>query len=64
MVYIVVAAIGLLLVFEGILPLALPQLWRRLVIAMLAQSDRALRITGLVSMLLGMSIVLVAHYFL
>jgi uncharacterized protein YjeT (DUF2065 family) len=55
------AAIGLVFVFEGILPLASPRTWRWLMQQMFIQSDRALQITGLLSMLIGLIIVCVAH---
>lgn len=54
-------AIGLLFVFEGILPFLSPPFWRRLMQHMFMQSDRALRIMGLVSMLIGLVLVSVAH---
>jgi len=52
-----------MLVFEGILPVALPQLWRNWMQQMLAQNDRALRVMGLVSMLLGLLLVTIARKF-
>lgn len=55
-------ALGLMLVFEGILPFLAPTYWRRWVLQMLAQSDRALRVMGLVSMLLGLGLVVLANY--
>ncbi len=54
-------AIGLLFVFEGILPFLSPAFWRGLMQRMFIQSDRALRIMGLVSMLIGLALVSVAH---
>ncbi|OGT58328.1 MAG: hypothetical protein A3F14_03420 [Gammaproteobacteria bacterium RIFCSPHIGHO2_12_FULL_43_28] len=58
---ILLSAIGLLFVFEGILPFLSPRTWRSLIAQMIAQSDRALRIMGLVSMLVGLTLVSVAH---
>ena len=56
-----ISAIGLLLVFEGILPFVAPHFWRHMMQQMMAQSDRALHIVGLVSMLIGLALVCIAH---
>lgn len=58
---IVITAIGLLCVFEGILPFLSPDFWRRMMQHMFIQSDRALRIIGLMSMLIGLSLVCIAR---
>jgi uncharacterized protein YjeT (DUF2065 family) len=50
-------AVGLVFVLEGILPFLSPRLWRRMMHRMMMQSDRTLHIFGLVSMLIGLSIV-------
>lgn len=55
------SAVGLLFVFEGALPFVLPNFWRQVMQLMFVQSDRALRVMGLVSMLLGLILVCVAH---
>jgi len=46
-------ATALMLVIEGLLPFLSPQGLRRALISMVSMSDRALRITGLVSMVIG-----------
>ena len=61
MLHIFTTAIGLLFVFEGILPFLSPHFWRSLMQQMFLLSDRALRITGLVSMLVGLAIVYVVR---
>jgi uncharacterized protein YjeT (DUF2065 family) len=58
-----ITAIGLLFVFEGMLPFLSPHFWRRLMQQMFIQSDQALRIMGLVSMLIGLLLVCIAHHF-
>lgn len=59
------AAIGLMLVFEGVLPFLSPNQWRQWLTQVISLDDRYLRIMGLVSMLLGVSIVFVTrHYFI
>jgi uncharacterized protein YjeT (DUF2065 family) len=56
-----ISAIGLLLVFEGILPFISPAFWRNAIQQIAHQNDRVLRIIGLVSMLLGLMLVCAAH---
>jgi uncharacterized protein YjeT (DUF2065 family) len=51
-----IAAIGLLFIFEGLLPFLAPRIWRRMMQQMFMQSDTALHIFGLVSMLIGLVI--------
>ncbi|OGT38570.1 MAG: hypothetical protein A3F11_04775 [Gammaproteobacteria bacterium RIFCSPHIGHO2_12_FULL_37_14] len=58
-----ISAIGLLLVFEGIMPFLSPPFYRRVVQQMMLQSNRALRIAGLMSMLIGLMIVSIVHNF-
>jgi uncharacterized protein len=63
MAYNIIAAIGLVLLIEGILPFLAPRFWRMFVLQFSVQSDRILRITGLFSMLVGLLIlVLLRRY--
>lgn len=48
------AAIGLLLIVEGILPFMAPSVWRQAFTRMTQMSDGQLRFTGLISMLAGL----------
>ncbi len=48
------AAFGLALVLEGILPFLSPQALRRALLQMAQMEDRALRFAGLVGMALGL----------
>ena len=48
--------LGLVFVFEGILPFLVPHLWRRMMEAMIMQENKMLRIFGLGSMLVGLAI--------
>lgn len=52
-----ITAIGLMLVFEGILPLVAPQAWRQTFERLLALSNGQLRFIGIVSMLIGLLII-------
>lgn len=54
-------AVGLLFVLEGILPFLSPHFWRRVMQQMFILGDRSLRIIGLVSMLIGLTFVSIAH---
>lgn len=47
------AALALLLVFEGILPFVNPARWRHMIRLVSEQSDGALRLMGLSSMVVG-----------
>ena len=46
-------AICLMLVLEGIIPFLYPQRWRQLVAQLARVDDRSLRMTGLISMIIG-----------
>ena len=50
-------AIGLVFILEGLLPFLVPRIWRRTMQQMMMQTDQTLRIFGLISMLIGLSIV-------
>ena len=58
---ILAAAIGLMLVLEGILPLTLPSLWREIFRQMLELRDGQIRFIGLASVALGVAIVMVSR---
>ena len=46
-------ALCLVLVIEGIIPFLYPRRWREMVLMLSEVDDRTMRITGLISMLLG-----------
>jgi uncharacterized protein YjeT (DUF2065 family) len=52
-----ITAIGLMLVFEGILPLIAPQAWRQTFERLLTMKDGQLRFIGMVSLLIGLLII-------
>jgi uncharacterized protein YjeT (DUF2065 family) len=58
---ILLSAIGLVFVLEGILPFLSPRFWRSLMLQVFAQKDKALRIMGLTSMLIGLILVCIAR---
>lgn len=47
-------AVGLVFILEGATPFLAPRLWRRAMQQMFIQSDRSIRVFGLVSMLIGL----------
>jgi uncharacterized protein YjeT (DUF2065 family) len=53
--------VALLLVFEGLLPFLSPRLWRRAMQQLMMQSDRALHIMGLISMVAGVLLLYWVH---
>jgi uncharacterized protein YjeT (DUF2065 family) len=56
------SALALLLVIEGILPFARPAALRRVLVQMSELNDRSLRISGLVSMILGAALLYLARH--
>jgi uncharacterized protein YjeT (DUF2065 family) len=58
---ILAAAIGLMLVLEGILPLTAPRLWREIFRQMLEMKDGQIRFIGLASVGIGLAILLVSR---
>lgn len=57
---IVLAALALMLVFEGILPFTAPRLWREAFAKLIAMSDGQIRFAGLTSMMIGLVILFLA----
>lgn len=51
------AALGLAFIFEGILPFAFPEFWRRTMLEMTRLPEMQLRIMGLTSILLGLALI-------
>ena len=56
-------ALGLLLVFEGILPFLSPMTWRQMMLQACQLSNQHLRLIGLTCMLLGLGVINFVHYF-
>lgn len=50
------AAMALVLVFEGMLPFVKPEAWRRTIGRIAGQPNNALRLMGLMSMLMGVAL--------
>ncbi|HEY0841647.1 MAG TPA: DUF2065 domain-containing protein [Methylotenera sp.] len=56
----VLTALGLMLVFEGLLPLLMPQAWRETFMKMVALKDGQLRFVGLISIIGGLLLILLS----
>lgn len=54
-------AVALMLVIEGIMPFLNPQALRNTLLLIARMDDRSLRVTGLVSMLLGVVLLYAVH---
>ncbi|MDP1602813.1 MAG: DUF2065 domain-containing protein [Legionella sp.] len=57
------SAFALVLVFEGLMPFGSPERWKRLLNKLIAQDARALRISGFISMLVGIFLLTIIHQF-
>lgn len=51
------AALGLMLVLEGLLPLLVPKVWRETFIKMVTLKDGQLRFVGLISIVSGLLLI-------
>jgi uncharacterized protein YjeT (DUF2065 family) len=58
---ILLTALALMLVIEGILPFLVPALWREAFRRLIAMSDGQLRFIGLTSMLAGLLLLFIAR---
>lgn len=54
----IVRALGLMLVFEGIIPFLSPNRWRDMAASLANVDDRAMRSVGLLSMLIGLCLLI------
>ena len=51
-------AVGLMLVFEGIMPFLSPSRWRNMAEVLATAGDKSMRLIGLLSMLLGLGLLI------
>lgn len=59
---ILLTAIALMLIIEGLLPFLMPLLWRETFRKLIALSDGQIRFLGLSSMLVGLLLLLIARH--
>ena len=57
---VLLAALALMLVIEGILPFTSPRIWRETFRTLVEMSDGQIRFAGLASMLIGLAILFLA----
>lgn len=57
------SALALVFVFEGLMPFASPERWKRLLLRIVSQDDRTLRVLGFISMLFGVFVLSIVHQF-
>jgi len=55
------AALALMLVVEGVLPFLSPQTLRNVMLHMVGTDDRTLRVSGLISMVVGVVLLYLVH---
>ena len=55
---VLLAALALMLVIEGILPFTAPRLWRETFRTLIAMTDGQIRFAGLMSMMIGLVLLL------
>ena len=58
---VLVAAVALMLVIEGILPFTAPRMWREVFRRLTELSDGQIRFAGLTSMMAGLIILFLTH---
>lgn len=57
------SALALVFVFEGLMPFAFPEKWKKLLLKVIAQDEKVLRIFGFISMLVGVILLTIIHQF-
>ena len=58
---VIIAAIGLMLIIEGIFPFVHPDGWRKVFLMAIQMSNNEIRFIGLTSMLLGLVILFISQ---
>ena len=58
---IVLSAVALVMIFEGIMPFLSPALWRKVLLMVVAKSDQVLRTMGGVSLCAGTLLMYMVH---
>jgi uncharacterized protein YjeT (DUF2065 family) len=57
------SALALVFVIEGIMPFASPEQWKKYLAKIVAQDPKVLRITGFLSMFVGVILLTIIHQF-
>jgi len=61
MIRVLIVAVGLLLVIEGLLPFTAPGLWREVFAKLVQMSDGQIRFAGLSSVMVGLIVLFLVH---
>ncbi|AHE66370.1 hypothetical protein Loa_00802 [Legionella oakridgensis ATCC 33761 = DSM 21215] len=57
------SALALVFVFEGLMPFAFPEKWKKLLLRIAVQDEKVLRISGFFSMMVGVMLLAIVHQF-
>ena len=57
------SALALVLVLEGLMPFGFPERWKKLLEKIIKQDEKVLRVSGFISMLVGVILLTVIHQF-
>jgi uncharacterized protein YjeT (DUF2065 family) len=57
------SALALVFIFEGIMPFLYPEKWKMYLAKIVTQDEKVLRITGLISMVVGTILLTIIHQF-
>ena len=57
------SALALVLVFEGMMPFSSPEIWKKFLVRMLTKDEKVVRISGFLSMLVGIILLTIVHQF-
>ena len=57
------SALALVFVLEGIMPFAFPVAWKKLLFKVITQNEKALRVTGFLSMMVGVILLSIVQQF-
>lgn len=58
------SAVALVFVFEGIMPFAFPVAYKKMLLKVIGQNERVLRISGFISMMAGVVLLTIIHQFI
>lgn len=61
MIRLLIAAVALMLVIEGLLPFGSPRVWRDVFRKLIGMSDGQIRFAGLTSMMVGLILLFLAY---
>jgi uncharacterized protein YjeT (DUF2065 family) len=57
------SALALVFVLEGMMPFAFPSVWKKLLLKVISQNEKVLRVSGFLSMMFGVVLLTIVHQF-